>query len=64
MWVGALGAHVLGHLPRVQRALSADLRDRGGGGRLRLLLVAGAIVVGAIAAVALLPKSAPWLHSF
>ena len=43
---------------------AAISRDRGGGGRLRLLLVAGAIVVGAIAAVALLPKSAPWLHSF
>jgi hypothetical protein len=64
VWVGALGAHVLGHLQRVQRALRADLSDRDGRGRLGLLLVAGAVVVGAIAAVALLPESAPWLHWF
>lgn len=66
VWVGALGAHVLGHLQRVQRALSSDLHDRceRGRARRRLLLVAGAVVAGAITAVALLPESAPWLHWF
>ena len=64
VWVGALGVHVLGHLQSVQRALSADLNDRGehGPARRRLLVVAGAVVAGAIAAVALLPAGAPWLH--
>jgi hypothetical protein len=64
VWLGALGIHVLGHLQRVQRALSSELNDRGGRGRLglRLVLVAGAVVAGAITAVALLPASAPWLH--
>jgi hypothetical protein len=64
VWVGALGAHVLGHLPGVQRALRSDVTDPDGRGRIRLLLVAGAVVAGAIVAVALLPESAPWLHRF
>ena len=64
VWLGALGLHVLGHLKRVQRALSSELNDRAdrGRARLRLLLVASAVVAGAITAVALLPASAPWLH--
>jgi hypothetical protein len=61
VWIAALGTHVLGHLQRVQRALSSDLHERGRA-RLRLLLVAGAVVAGAITAIALLPASAPWLH--
>jgi hypothetical protein len=66
VWLGALGVHVLGHLQRVQRALSSGLNDRAdrGRARLRLLLVAAAVVAGAITAVALLPESAPWLHWF
>jgi hypothetical protein len=64
VWLGALGLHVLGHLKRVQRALSSELNDRSdrGRARLRLLLVASAVVAGAVTAVALLPASAPWLH--
>ena len=64
VWVAALGAHVLAHLGRLPRALRSDLGGRAdvAGSRLRLLLVAGAVVIGAIAAVALLPKSAAWVH--
>ena len=65
VWLGALGAHVLGHLGRVPRAVRADLgeqRRRGPG--LRLVLVAAAVLAGAIAAVAVLPLGAPWLHWF
>jgi hypothetical protein len=66
VWLGALGAHVLGHLQRTQRALRAELADQDGPGlaRWRLLLVAAAVVAGAVAAVALLPESGPWVHSF
>jgi hypothetical protein len=64
VWVGALGAHVLAHLNRLPHALRSDLSDRGDvpGSRGRLLLVAAAVVIGAIAAVALLPQSAAWVH--
>jgi hypothetical protein len=64
IWFGALGAHVLAHLGRLPRALRSDLggREEVAESRTRLLLVAGAVVIGAIAAVALLPQSAAWVH--
>jgi len=64
VWVGALGAHVLGHLGRLPRILRADLGsgDRLGGSWPRLLLVAAAVVVGAVAAVVVLPHGAQWVH--
>jgi hypothetical protein len=64
VWLGALGAHVLGHLGRLPRALNGDLsaRDGLGGSRRRALLIAGAVVIGAIAAVAVLPHDTAWLH--
>jgi hypothetical protein len=64
VWVAALGAHVLAHLGRLPRALRSDLSGRAevAGSRGRLLLVAGAVVIGAIAAVALLPLGAAWVH--
>jgi hypothetical protein len=64
VWVAALGAHVLAHVGRLPRVLRSDLGGRHdvAGSRGRLLLVAGAIVVGAIAAVALLPLSSAWVH--
>jgi hypothetical protein len=63
VWLAALGAHVLGHLGRLL-AFGADVSSAGGLGesRWRLLLVAGAVVVGAVAAVVVLPHGAPWLH--
>ncbi|MDX6400951.1 MAG: hypothetical protein QOF27_1557, partial [Gaiellaceae bacterium] len=64
VWVGAFGVHTLAHLGPLPRALRSDLgrRDEVAGSRPRLLLVAGAVVIGAIAAVALLPQSAAWVH--
>ena len=59
VWVGASGAHLLGHLGRLPRAVRADL----GGGKprgeswSRLLLVAATVVVGAVAAVLVLPHA-------
>ena len=51
VWFGALGADF-------------DGRAAVGRARVRLLLVAGAAVAGAIAAVALLPESSAWHHTF
>jgi hypothetical protein len=63
VWVGALGAHVLAHIVRVPRALRSDLSgEKVAGSRARLLLVAGVVVIGAIAAVAVLPAGASWVH--
>jgi uncharacterized membrane protein YoaK (UPF0700 family) len=65
VWLGALGAHVLGHLARLPRAIGADLSGERGERRsaqLRLALVAGAVVVGAIAALAVLPYDTAWLN--
>ena len=66
VWLGALGIHVLGHLRRVPESVGPDLvaRDGVGGSRLRLLLIAAAVVVGAVAAVIVLPHGAAWVHSF
>jgi hypothetical protein len=63
VWLGALGAHVLGHLRRL-RTVREDVAggDRLGGFQWRLLLVAGAVVTGAVTAVVVLPHGAPWLH--
>jgi hypothetical protein len=64
VWFAALGAHVLGHLVRLPAALRGDLssRDLLGGSRWRLLLVAAAVAVGAVAAVAVYPSASAWLH--
>ncbi len=64
VWVGALGAHVLGHAGRIPRAVRGDLagRDALRGSRRRLLLLAVAVVAGAVAAVVVLPHSTAWLH--
>jgi hypothetical protein len=64
VWVGAFGVHTLAHLGPLPRALRSDLggRDEVAGSRWRLLLIAGAVVIGAIAAVALLPQGAAWVH--
>ena len=64
VWVAALGVHVLAHLGRLPRVLRSDLGGRAevAGSRVRLLVIAGAVVIGAIAAVALLPQNAAWVH--
>lgn len=64
VWLGALGAHVLGHLGRLPPAVREELGsgERLAGFRWRLLLIAGAVVIGALAAVVVLPHGTPWLH--
>jgi len=65
VWFVATGIHVLAYLPRVPRLLAGDWRPStrlaGAGGR--RLLVAGAIVAGAILAVATVGSAHAWVHA-
>ncbi|MBA3841487.1 MAG: hypothetical protein H0X39_02515 [Actinobacteria bacterium] len=64
VWVGAMSLHVLGHVTKLPRLAAADVRGpRVEGSRTRAVLLAGAIVVGAILAVATVPWIAPWAHA-
>jgi hypothetical protein len=64
VWLVALGAHVLAHIGRLLHVLRTDLAAplRVGGSRLRYAVVAGAVVIGTTAAVAVLMHGTPWLH--
>jgi hypothetical protein len=68
VWVVFTALHVLGHLPRLPRELSADFGPRrltsdvtGRSGR--ILALAGAIVAGAVLGVVTIPEFGPWVHS-
>src|SRR3954454_22102176 len=62
VWLGAMSLHVLGHLLRIPRILAPDLRGGDGipGARLRLGIVAAAILAGGVLALATIPLIAPW----
>lgn len=64
VWVGALGIHVLAHIVRIPSLTAPDLRGERKitGSRLRLGLVATAVVAGAILAVMTLPLALHWAH--
>jgi hypothetical protein len=66
VWLAATGIHVLAHLRRVPALVGADWRRTGrsavGGGFARRMLLAGALVAGAILAVATLRYAQPWEH--
>jgi hypothetical protein len=64
VWLGSLGLHVLGHLVRLPALTAPELHGGRGvaGTRLRLALVAAAVVIGAIVAVATLPLAVDWAH--
>ena len=64
VWLAATGAHVLGHLLRVSRLATADLRkrERHPGSMLRASLLAGSLVAGTTLAIATLPLASAWLH--
>lgn len=73
-WLGATGLHVLGHLAEMPGALRAEMpgalraeaRDGGtlgderAGRAGRLLTLAGAVVAGAVLAIALIPDFSSW----
>jgi hypothetical protein len=64
VWVAAMSLHVLGHITKLPRLASADVRGPSvEGSRARAMLLAGAIVAGAILAIATIPWIAPWAHA-
>lgn len=64
VWLAAMTIHVLAHLVRIPGLTTPDLRGGDGvpGSRLRILLVAAAIAVGAVVAVATISFIPPWTH--
>lgn len=62
VWLVATGIHVLAYLRRTPRLAAADWRERTSGSLVRRLLVAGAVVAGAILAIATVPYLHPWTH--
>jgi hypothetical protein len=65
-WLAAMGLHVLGHLAQMPRALRAESLDgtalggRQAGDAGRILAIVGAIVAGAVLAIALIPDFSTW----
>ncbi len=60
VWFGALSLHVLGHLARLPRLAGPDLHAKRPDSQTRLVVVATAIVVGAVLAVVTLPDAVHW----
>jgi hypothetical protein len=60
VWFAAMTVHVLAHVLRVPGLVRNDLRSGQGGSSARQLLVAGAVVGGLVAAVAVLPQAHTW----
>jgi hypothetical protein len=64
VWLIATGVHVLAYLPRLPRLAAGDWRrgDAVGGSIARKALLAGAVVLGAILALATIRYAQPWVH--
>jgi hypothetical protein len=61
VWFGAMAIHVLGHVVEVPGQLRAEREQDLPGARLRSFLLAGALVLGAIVAIAALPAVHHWV---
>jgi hypothetical protein len=62
VWLGAMTAHVLGHLLELPRLATPDWtrRDELPGARTRRWLLAGALVLGLVLGVATFQLASPW----
>jgi hypothetical protein len=60
VWFAAMTAHVLAHVLHVPGLVRRDLRPGQPGSAARQLLVAGVVVLGLVAAVAMLPEAHTW----
>ena len=69
VWLAFMALHVIGHLPDLGRMLGSGRDTRAGAphdinGRAgRLLSLTGALVLGVVLAILLLPEFAAWLHA-
>jgi hypothetical protein len=69
VWLAFTSLHVLGHIPDLLRGLRADYgstawRGQAPDGRAgRALSLAGALTLGAVIAILLIPQFGPWLHA-
>jgi len=69
VWLAFTGLHVLGHLPGLSNVLRADYGRTAGlssdvtGRSGRMLAIAGALVLGVILAIVVIPDFGPWLHA-
>jgi hypothetical protein len=61
VWFGAMAIHVLGHVVELPGQLRADREQDLPGARLRSFLLAGALVLGAVVAIAVLPAVHHWV---
>ncbi len=68
VWLAFMVVHVLGHLPSMPAVLRADYGASAGlsgdvtGRAGRMVALAGALVVGAVLAVLLIPEFGPWVN--
>ena len=63
VWVVFMALHVLGHLPAMGDALRREGAGSSPGSAGRWITLTGAVVAGAIIAVALIPEFGPWVHA-
>jgi hypothetical protein len=69
VWLALMAAHVLGHLPEIPQALRGDygrssqLGEDVTGRAGRVISLAGALTLGVVLAILLIPEFGPWLHS-
>ncbi len=68
VWIAVTGLHVLAHLPEMPRLLRADYRrpvaGRDVNGRAgRAISLAGALTLGVVLAVVLIPQFGPWINA-
>lgn len=68
VWAAFMAVHVLGHLPSMSAVLRADYGASAGlssdvtGRAGRMMALTGALVVGAVLAVLLIPEFGPWVN--
>jgi hypothetical protein len=69
VWLFFIGVHILGHLPSLPKTVGGDYATRAGmpghlpGRGARVILLAGAVALGFVLAIVLIPDFAAWTSS-